>query len=469
MLNQSKDFNIVLDYSNVLVDNIGSEHGLDKSIFENEDQLKGIHNNLILQRKNERMAFLDLPFNQKIVSDILTYVENNIDRFDYYVHLGIGGSALGPIALQSALSHQYYNLLDSEVRQGHPKIIFLDNIDPDTTSELLDVIDVSRTLFCVVTKSGGTAETLSSFLFFLERVKDKVGSNYAEHFVYITDPEKGFLRNHVNIENNPSFEIPPLVGGRFSVFTPVGLLPAAFAGIDIGSLLQGAAAMVDRCKESYSNPAFYFGLINYHFYLKGKRTAVMMPYSDGLYRIADWFCQLWAESLGKRKNIDGEIVEIGPLPVKALGATDQHSQVQLYMEGPNDKVYIFMEVGNHESTVQLNSPFSDSKDTEYLNGKSINQLIHAEKNATELALTENYRPNMTFKLHSVNPFVVGQLLQCLEIATVVAGELFQIDPFDQPGVEAGKIATYALMGKPGFEEEKNRINQKLMAKTNYSV
>jgi len=183
-----------------------------------------------------------------------------------------------------------------------------------------------------------------------------------------------------------------------------------------------------------------------------------MPYSDRLYRVADWFRQLWAESLGKRLNRAGQPVNVGPLPVKALGATDQHSQVQLYMEGPNDKLFVFLEVEEFEEKVPLESPYGASE-TSYLDGKTLNQLIHAEKRATELALTQNERPNMTFRLPRVSPFTVGQLLQCLEIATAFAGELFQINAFDQPGVEAGKIATYALMGRSGFEDKAREIEQ----------
>ena len=465
----SDNKNITLDYSNILQENIGSEHGIDRSILENDFRLKRAHTDLIINRKNEKMTFLDLPFDQNIKNDIQNYVDKNRNRFDYYVHLGIGGSALGPIALQSALRHQYFNMLSLDQRNGSPKILFLDNIDPETTNELLDVIDVGKTLFCVVTKSGGTAETLSSFLFFLSQVKEKVGSKYADHFVFITDPENGFLRRQAYRENIQSFAIPPSVGGRFSVFTPVGLLPAAFAGIDIDVLLSGAAAMVNRCKDSHLNPAFYFALINYLFYRSGKKTVVMMPYSDSLFHIADWFRQLWAESLGKKYNKNNELVENGPLPVNALGTTDQHSQVQLYMEGPNDKIYVFMETESHESTVLLNSPFSNSIDTEYLNGKTMNQLIHTEKTATELALTENQRPNMTFQFQSIDAYTIGQILQCLEIATVVASELFNINPFDQQGVEAGKIATYALMGKPGFEKEKNRIQKILEGKKRFTI
>lgn len=469
MSNYSENKDITLDYSNVLVDNIGFDHGLDSTMLENKTRLKKIHDDLLINRTNDRMAFLDLPFDHNVVEDIQNYVTKNQNRFEFYVHLGIGGSALGPIALQSALRHQYYNLLSLDQRNGAPKMIFLDNIDPETTSELLDVIDVDKTLFCVVTKSGGTAETLSSFLYFFKQVKDKVGSDFSDHFVFVTDPEKGFLRDLANKENVPSFAVPPLVGGRFSIFTPVGLLPASIAGIDIEELLSGAAAMVNRCNESHLNPAFYFAMINYLYYLNEKKTVVMMPYSDRLYRIADWFRQLWAESLGKKYNNLKEIVEVGPLPIKALGTTDQHSQVQLYMEGPNDKIYIFLETENHTSTVSLVSPFSNSKDTKYLDGKTMNQLINAEKAATELALTENDRPNMTIKFPSIDPYSIGEILQCLEISTVVAGELFQINPFDQPGVEAGKVATYALMDKPGFEKEKNRIQQKLADKKCFTI
>ena len=458
---------IRLDYTNMLADSVGREHGVPMVELESRQALvTQIHHDFLRRTERGEFAFMNLPRNKEILDDIGEYVSQIAGRFENYVHLGIGGSALGPIALQSALRHPFYNLLDASGRENRPRMFFLDNIDPDTTAALLDVIDVEKTLFAVVTKSGGTAETLASFLFFLEQLKAKVKDRYKEHLVFITDPLKGFLRRLANEEGITSFPIDPAVGGRFSVLTPVGLFPAALAGIDVHRLLDGAAYMTQlgMRENLFDNPAYLFGMLNYLQYLEGKRTVVMMPYSDRLYRVADWFRQLWAESLGKRLNRAGQPVNVGPLPVKALGATDQHSQVQLYMEGPNDKLFVFLEVEEFDARVPLSSPYRDADEVNYLDGKSLNELIRAEKHATELALTQNQRPNMTFLVPRVSPFTVGQIFQCLEIATAFAGELFQINAFDQPGVEAGKIATYALMGRKGYEEQAKKIRAAMEAR-----
>jgi len=306
-------------------------------------------------------------------------------------------------------------------------------------------------------------------LVFLQKLRELLGDDYREHLVFITDPVRGFLRQLAQEEKIVSFAIDPAVGGRFSVMTPVGLLPAALAGIDINELLDGAAYLIQLCQTEslFDNPAYLFGLINYLYYLEEVRTIVMMPYSDRLYRVADWFCQLWAESLGKKNNRVGQMVNIGPLPVKALGTTDQHSQVQLYMEGPNNKLFAFLEVENFDHTIAFQSPYPNSAEAAYFDGRTMNQLFAAEKRATEIALTENHRPNVTFKLPAVNPFTVGQFLEWLELATAFTGELFEINAFDQPGVEAGKIATYALMGRPGYEQKRAEIEQKLAEKQLY--
>lgn len=461
-----------LDFSNVMVENIGEQFGLSMQALEDyQPKIEKIHHDFLRRRERGEFVFMNLPTQKEMLDEIYDYIDETKGKFDYYVHLGIGGSALGPIALHSALRHPFYNQLSSEKRNFTPQMYFLDNIDPDTTASLFDIIDAKKTLFTVVTKSGGTAETIASYLVFLKELKNHLGKKYRENVVFITDPLRSFLLTLSQEEGIKTFSIDPAVGGRFTVLTPVGLFPAAISGIDVNSLLDGAAYMTKICQHEplFENPAYVFGLINYLYYLAGRKTVVMMPYSDRLYRIADWFRQLWAESLGKKVNRVGQPVNIGPLPVNALGATDQHSQVQLYMEGPNNKLFSFFEVEKFENDIQLESPYLESKEAGYLDKKSINQLIQSEKKATEIALTENQCPNITFKIPEVNPFTVGQLFQIFEVATAFAGELFDINAFDQPGVEAGKIATYALMGRAGFEEEAVRIEKKQAGKKHYLV
>ncbi len=248
--------------------------------------------------------------------------------------------------------------------------------------------------------------------------------------------------------------------------SPVGLVSASLAGIDIKKLLDGAAQMAKICQRDniMENPAFLYAAIHYLYMKRGKNISVMMPYSNKLRDMADWYRQLWAESLGKRFDLDGNIVQTGQTPVKALGATDQHSQVQLYVEGPNDKVLTFLEVENFVNQEKLKNHFTYIPEFDYMNDKTLGQLLNAEKSATELALTNNGRPNLTLKFPEVSETTIGAFFFLLEEATAYAGGLLNINAFDQPGVEEGKIATYALMGREGYKQKAKEIEQLLSRK-----
>ncbi|MDQ7052017.1 MAG: hypothetical protein Q9P14_03645 [candidate division KSB1 bacterium] len=240
------------------------------------------------------------------------------------------------------------------------------------------------------------------------------------------------------------------MGGRFSVLTPVGLLPAAVAGIDIRAMLAGAADMDRRCQSAdlRDNPAYQFAALHYLANQRhGKPQAVMMPYADCLYDLADWFRQLWAESLGKARDLNGREVQVGQTPIKALGAVDQHSQVQLYIEGPNDKLFTFLRVEQFRREVKIAPNFGAYRSYGYLGGKSLNQLLNVEQQATAEALAAHQRPNLTLVFPKVTPGVLGQFFFMLEVATAFSGGLYHIDPFDQPGVEHGKKLTYRMMGR----------------------
>jgi len=240
----------------------------------------------------------------------------------------------------------------------------------------------------------------------------------------------------------------------------VGLLPAAFCGIDIKGLLVGAAQMDEACKNEdiYKNPAHMYALLQYIGMEKGKNICVMMPYADSLRLISDWYAQLWAESLGKQYDLDGKVVNVGQTPVKALGVTDQHSQVQLYAEGPFDKIIVFLGVEEYRETITIPKTYSDMPSLGFLGGVTHNDLIKVEQAATEYAITKSGRMNMTLTLPRVTAQTLGQLLYFFEVATAYAGELLNIDAFDQPGVEEGKNATYAMFGRPGYEDKKAELD-----------
>ncbi len=359
-----------------------------------------------------------------------------------FIHVGIGGSALGPIALHRALGHPYYNLLAD--RPG-PKVHFAENTDPASLSAILDVVDLPNTWVNVVTKSGSTAETMANFLVVRGVLVDALGEDgYGERVVFTTDPEEGYLTRIASREGTKTLPIPPDVGGRFSVLTPVGLFPAAVTGLDVGALLRGAAQCVDEVMEEGLDHGTIKGAALHYLMdtAKGRNVRVMMPYADSLDRLAAWFVQLWAESLGKEGK--------GATPHAAVGTTDQHSQVQLYMEGPQDKVIEIVEVENHPRDLLIPKAYEDLEGVGYLGGHTMAELLNVECDATRRALREAERPNCTIKLGKIDEEHLGYLMQALEIQTAIAGSLYGVNAFDQPGVEAGKQITYSRMGRPGY-------------------
>ncbi len=404
------------------------------------------------KRAAGQLPFYDLPYQN--IADIAGYAAEIKGNFKNLVVLGIGGSALGLIALNSSLRSPYRDgVLD-------PELYVLDNIDPERLYRVMQKLDPAETLVNVITKSGSTAETMASFLIFRKWLIDGVGENgYRDRLVVTTARDSGPLRQIADQEGLASFEVPEGVGGRFSVLTPVGLLPAALIGVDIKALLAGAAAMDKRLLNSslLKNPAYLGAVMHYLAYLSGRCISVMFAYGDRLLDLADWYRQLWAESLGKRNDLNGISVNVGPTPVKALGVTDQHSQVQLYKEGPDDKVYTFLKVENFKNTIEIPCAFEGNEALSYLGGHTINELFNAEERATEVALAKEERPLTAITFSKVTPDEVGEFFYFFEVQTVAIGALFSIDPLDQPGVEEGKNFAYGLLGRSGFEDKKKEF------------
>jgi glucose-6-phosphate isomerase len=337
----------------------------------------------------------------------------------------------------------------------------LDNIDPDLVGEFQDQFDPAETLFNVISKSGGTAETMSQFLVFRDHLIERVGKDaHVEHVVVTTDAEHGVLREIVRREGYRSFVVPDGVGGRFSVLSPVGLFSSALVGIDIVGLQKGAAAMDERASEApfLENPVLLHAAIQHLLHTqKQKSIAVTFSYSSRLKDVADWYAQLLGESLGKRATRSGREVFTGPTPVRAVGVTDQHSQVQLYVEGPFDKWFTLLAVDQPDHAVLIPRAFSDLEGVAYLGGHSLTDLFQAERDGTRIALTEAQRPNATLMLEQVDAHTIGQLIYLFELSVAVQGEHYDVDAFDQPGVEAGKVAAYALMGRAGYAGRRAEI------------
>jgi len=457
---------IQLYYRNVLDEVIGSDHGLSwEQIDSYAQRIETIVGGINADADGGKLPYRKLPYDQDMLKQAQQAAEKYRAGAENLVVLGIGGSALGNIALQTALNHPFYNLLPKQKRPG-PRLFVMDNVDPVQFSGLLELLDdqLDRTIFNVISKSGQTAETASQFLVVRRRLEEKLGAKKArDQLVVTTDPQSGTLRKIADEEGYFSLRVPPGVGGRFSVLSHVGLFSAAMCGIDTDALLAGARDMDQRVGNPAlrDNPAAMMAVIQYLFYQRGKRISVMMPYSYQLKDLSDWFRQLWAESLGKNKTLDGQAAEIGPTPVKALGTTDQHSQVQLYREGPNDKLFTFLQVERFDAELPIPPQFEDVEALSYLGRGSFAKLLNSEKTATEYALVASNRPCLTVLFPRIRPETVGQFIYMFEMTTSIAGRLFNVNAYDQPAVELGKQATFALMGRKGYGE----LAEKLRAMT----
>jgi glucose-6-phosphate isomerase len=450
-----------LYWKNATADAVSEKHGVsDKDLKDLAPRIKTIHNQIAADRKAGKLRFRDLPYDEDMVAAVNKEVEHFRDRCEVLVVLGIGGSALGNIALQSALNPYTYNLMSDRTRTG-PQLFVLDNVDPDQIKSVVDLITpkIKKTIVNVISKSGETAETASQFLLFRDLLQQKLGKKYKDNILATTDPKGGTLRQIAKNEEYRTLEVPDGVGGRFSVLSAVGLFSAGMCGIDVEAILNGAQAMDKRLKDAdvLKNPAALIAAIHYALDRKGKHISVMMPYATSLYYLGDWFRQLWAESLGKKDGLHKKNIYVGQTPVKALGTTDQHSQVQLYREGPFDKLITFLEVERFNQKLAIPGGLKNAPTLDYLEGANFQTLINAEKLATEYALLESQRPTMTVLFPRISPETVGQFLYLYESAVAYMGGLLEINTYDQPAVELGKQATYALMGKGGYADLAKKI------------
>jgi glucose-6-phosphate isomerase len=405
------------------------------------------HETMAANRAEGRIKFQDLPDDKKMMEAVKSLVKKLKGKFRNIVHLGIGGSSLGPKAMFSSIKPPFYNL------DGNPRIFFWDNVDPEFMSVTFEHIKLDETLFIVVSKSGGTAETASQFMFVYDKLRKQLGEKYKDHLAIITDPRGGILRKIADSEGIANLPIPPEVGGRFSTLTPVGLLPSALLGIDIDAFMRGAGKMRDKTvsPDVFSNPAYLYAVIHFLASAKSANMSVLMPYSNALFDLSDWYCQLWAESSGKKTSLKGKTVFAGQTPIKALGATDQHSQCQLYMEGPFDKVVNIIDVKKYRKEITIPDVFGDTAEMGYLCGKTINKLIQSEAIGTWGALIENNRMATRITLDAINEETIGAMFMFFMTATSFFCYLLDVNPYDQPGVELGKVITFDLMGRKGYE------------------
>lgn len=430
-----------LDLNNLFSERIG-KHGIDWAAeFASQARNLEAARDALWGRKSDPAEFLgwiDVPEDTETVRQVLRYREANAWVEDLVV-LGIGGSTLGAQAVGTALGN-------SSVR-----LHFVDNVEPEPIIGLLRTLEPHKTLVNVISKSGSTAETMAAFLVFRQWLELST-AGWKKHVVVTTDPAKGILRPYAQAEGLTVFEVPPSVGGRFSVTCPVGTLPLAFAGIDLENLMAGARKSNEQARGALEkNLPAQTALVNHLFSRKGMNIAVFMPYSSRLRFLPDWFVQLHDESLGKKLNRQGKEVRTGTTAVRAIGTTDQHAQVQLFREGPHDKLTTFVRLMNPSENLEIPA-VKGLEGLDYLFGHSFFELLDAEAKATAHALAKAGQPNYTITLEKLDAYNLGWLLQHLMWQTAFLGELWNINAFDQPGVELGKEYTYALMGRKGWEK-----------------
>jgi glucose-6-phosphate isomerase len=372
-------------------------------------------------------------------------------RYTDLLVVGIGGSTWGTIAIQAALCHGFWNE-KAELRKGFPRFRFLDNSDPDALRECLEQIDPKTTLVNVVSKSGTTAETAANFTILRDHFFRILGASAKDHFVLTTDSGDGLLQRIAASEGFRVLEIPPATGGRFSLLTAVGIFPAAMLGLDVRAMLEGSAAITRHAIEAplEENRVLQTSAMLWRFLESSASIHVLMPYSRRLRHVADWFVQLWGESLGKRYDLDGKECFAGSTPLGALGAADQHSLLQLFMEGPADKVVSFIAVDSFDGPAKIADAYSEHPEINYLGGRDLSELINAEQECTAQALLNAGRGSRILRLPKIDAYWLGQLFQYFMLETWVVGGLMGVDPFGQPGVEAGKILTNGKMGRGGF-------------------
>ena len=418
-----------IDTSGFMKDTIGDAGITNEEISALSPRLDGLRAKIKEWQTGDAVNFLNLPKTTNL--DAIEQMGRECaHKFKTTIVFGIGGSSLGGEMLARTLGHH----------KPRNQVKFYDNIDPRTLNEVNDV-NWSETLCMVVSKSGNTAETLSQFLTVLPRMERYLGeAGVREHTIVITENKDGALYNIAERLGIKPVEH-PAVGGRFSVLSVVGLLPAYISGVDVSGVLEGARAMAKRCstEDILTNPAFFSGAAQYLHAEKGRTISAFMPYADNLRLVVNWYRQLWAESLGK---IDADGRHRGMTPIESHGVTDQHSQLQLMLDGPDDKQVTFIaSPGVRHEGRRIPMRFQELPAVAPLAGHTLGELFISELKATRETLSRRNRPNRTFGLYDRDAYAIGELIMLLEMETVVVAELMGVDAFDQPAVEESKILT----------------------------
>jgi len=448
---------MIFDFNNIISENVG-DRGISYSEIKNSKEFLVEIKRRIKDKTNNDYYPLIMPLDmQKEIQKIKEYAVKIQENFDNFVVVGMGGSSLGNELLHYAINGIFYN--ENHARK-YPKLYFFDNVDPESIKDAIDLLDMKKTVFNIITKSGTTSETMLNMLAIGASLK-KEGLSLKDHLIFTTDPEKGFLREMSKETEIKTFPIHPLLGGRFSVLSHVGLVSAAVTGVDIEALIEGALKELEdiKAKDVLRSQALLLPLFQYNLNKSGVNINVIFSYSDSLYYIGEWYKQLMAESLGKRYSREGKDIFTGITPLFLKGTTDQHSVLQLLIEGPFDKFIIFMAPKKFRKEIKVSEEIIRDERINYLQDREYSSLIKSEYLATKAALTKNGRPNVSIEFDKIDEFNIGRAIYMLEYGIIALGEMLNINPIDQPGVELGKKYTYGIMGRKGFEKERNEFKK----------
>lgn len=432
---------LVVDTTNLFVDAVGAAGVRAEEVEGLGGRLADLRGRLSAARDGGEPTFFGLPYDPAHLETVREWGGYLTRGFHTVLVLGMGGSSLGGEMLAHCLGRRVAG------REGYPEVRFIDNVDPDRLEAQLEDVEWGGTAVLAISKSGGTAETLAQLLTLIPRMERTLGRPaLAEHLIAVTENAEGAL-GRVARDLHASVVHHPPVGGRYSVLSPVGLLPGYVAGADVEGLVAGAARMADAClSESLAdNPGLWSAAAQYRLAEAGKTQSVVMPYYERLDVLTQWFRQLWAESLGK---LDDQGNSQGLTPVRAVGATDQHSQLQLYLQGPADKQFTLLMADDRvHAGDRIPERWSDQGSIAPLAGHTVGELLTAEFRATRETLTRQGRPNRTLRLPTLDAGTLGELIMLLEVETVAVAELLGVNAFDQPAVEESKVLTREYLSR----------------------
>lgn len=464
-----------LDYNNMLTRVVGDKNGLNQDdILALSDLVSVAHDDFINRtgKGNDFLGFIDLPnVDDTILDNIKATADKIASKNDIFINLGIGGSYLGAKTLFDSLTSTYYNELSREKRNNRPRTYFEgNNLDSDSISNLLDLLPNKKPekveedfSIGVISKSGATIETAVAFRLFQEKAKEIYGDKHNEHIIAVTDEAKGKLKEICNKEGYQTYIIPDNVGGRYSVLTPVGLLPAAVFGVDIHELVAGAKYMKKLCEipNILENPAYMYATIQYLSYKRGRNISAMAIWSKALESLGFWYDQLSAESLGK----DGK----GRVPFTIVDTRDLHSRGQELQDGEENTVVTNIFVEKSAKDIVFNKNEENLDGLNYLDGKSIKSMVHGAMQGTNYAYAQANRPTMNILLPELNAFTLGQIFYMFEVATVIEGYMMEINPMDQPGVEAYKKFMFANLGREDMKKYKDEFDSRIKPEEEFVV